>query len=63
VESKYGAAEVRIGQASRGVERMRMAVAAAPEYAELYDILAAGAWMAGHRALAIEAALGGNAHG
>jgi glycosyltransferase involved in cell wall biosynthesis len=56
VESKYGAAEVRMGQALRGVERMRTAVAAAPEYAELYDILAAGAWMAGNRALAIEAA-------
>ena len=45
-----------MGQALRGVERMRTAVAAAPEYAELYDILAAGAWMAGNRALAIEAA-------
>jgi glycosyltransferase involved in cell wall biosynthesis len=56
VESKFGAAEVRIGQASRGVERMRMAVSAAPEYGELYDILAAGAWMAGYRTVAIEAA-------
>ncbi|WP_260739704.1 glycosyltransferase [Tunturiibacter lichenicola] len=56
VESKYGAAEVRMGQTVRGVERMRDAVAKAPEYAELYDILAAGAWMAGDRTLAIEAA-------
>jgi len=56
VESKYGAAEVRMGQAVRGVERMRAAVATAPDYAELYDILAAGAWMAGERALAVEAA-------
>jgi tetratricopeptide (TPR) repeat protein len=56
VESKYGASEVRMGQAVRGMERMRAAVATAPEYAELYDILAAGAWMAGDRALAVEAA-------
>jgi glycosyltransferase involved in cell wall biosynthesis len=56
VESKYGAAEVRMGQTVRGVERMREAVARAPEYTELYDILAAGAWMAGDRTLAIEAA-------
>jgi Glycosyl transferase family 2 len=56
VESKYGAAEVRMGQTVRGVERIRDAVARAPEYAELYDILAAGAWMAGERTLAIEAA-------
>lgn len=56
VESKYGAAQVRIGQTAGGVERMQAAVARAPEYAELYDILAVGAWMAGNRVLAIEAA-------
>lgn len=56
VESKFGAAEVRMGQTAQGVKRMRNAVARAPEYAELYDILAAGAWMAGERSLAVEAA-------
>jgi tetratricopeptide (TPR) repeat protein len=56
VESKYGAAEVRLGRVAGGVERMRNAVATAPEYAELYDVLAAGAWMAGERSLAVEAA-------
>ncbi len=56
VESKHGAAEVRMGLTVQGLKRMRNAVARAPEYAELYDILAAGAWMAGDHALAIEAA-------
>jgi len=53
-EAKRGASEVYIGRAQEGIGRMRRAVASAPAFAELYDILATGALLGGDLALAAE---------
>ena len=53
-EAKLGACEVHLGSAKRGIHRMRQAVASAPSFAELYDILATGALLAGDIGLAAE---------
>ncbi|HEY1766626.1 MAG TPA: glycosyltransferase [Terracidiphilus sp.] len=55
-EAKLGACEVHMGRVAKGIERMRQAVAEAPAFAELYDILAAGALLGGDLALAAETA-------
>lgn len=55
-EAKRGAAEVHMGRAKEGIERMRRAVASAPAFSELYDILATGALLGGDVKLAAEAA-------
>ncbi|HEX4032252.1 MAG TPA: glycosyltransferase [Terracidiphilus sp.] len=55
-EAKRGAAEVHMGRAKEGIERMRRAVASAPAFSELYDILATGALLGGDMKLATEAA-------
>ena len=47
-EAKLGACEVNLGEALAGLRRMEQAVADAPAFAELYDILAAGALRAGN---------------
>jgi Flp pilus assembly protein TadD len=55
-EAKRGAAEVHMGRVKEGIERMREAVAGAPAFSELYDILATGALLGGDVKLAAEAA-------
>jgi hypothetical protein len=55
-EAKRGAAEVRLGHAKEGIARMRQAVASAPAFSELYDILATGALLGGDVELAAETA-------
>jgi len=55
-EAKRGAAEVRMGCAKEGIARMRQAVASAPAFSELYDILATGALLGGDVELAAETA-------
>lgn len=52
--AKMGAAEVRLGRVEEGIRRMQAAVKADPQFAELYDILAAGALLAGKPAIAAE---------
>lgn len=55
-EAKLGACEVHLGQASSGIRRMQQAVASAPAFVELYDILATGALLVGDLALAAQTA-------
>jgi len=55
-EAKQGAAEVHLGSAEQGIRRMRQAVADAPSFGELYDILAAGALLGGDVELAAQTA-------
>jgi predicted Zn-dependent protease len=55
-EAKQGAAEVHLGAAAEGIRRMRQAVADAPAFGELYDILAAGALLGGDVELAAQTA-------
>ncbi|MGB6742510.1 MAG: glycosyltransferase [Terracidiphilus sp.] len=55
-EAKRGAAEVHLGRVQEGIERMRRAVASAPAFSELYDILATGALLGGDVELASETA-------
>jgi len=50
--AKLGACEVHLGLAEEGLRRIQQAIAGAPEYAELYDILAAAALLAGNVPLA-----------
>jgi Flp pilus assembly protein TadD len=52
--AKRGASEVHVGQADEGIRRMRQAVASAPAFSELYDILATGALLGGNLELAAE---------
>lgn len=51
-EAKLGASEVHLGMARDGIMRMQRAVASAPAFAELYDMLAAGALLSGDVMLA-----------
>lgn len=53
-EAKRGAAEVHVGRVQEGIGRMRLAVANAPAFTELYDILATGALLGGDLVLAAE---------
>jgi tetratricopeptide (TPR) repeat protein len=55
-EAKLGACEVHLGLVAEGIQRMRQAVASAPAFAELYDILAAGALLGGDLELAAQTA-------
>jgi tetratricopeptide (TPR) repeat protein len=55
-DAKQGAAEVHLGAAEQGIRRMRQAVADAPAFGELYDILAAGALLGGDVELAAQTA-------
>lgn len=55
LESKLGVCELRLGNRD-GLRRVQNAVAREPQFAELYDILAAAALLAGDTALAAEAA-------
>jgi len=50
--AKLGASEVHLGLVERGVRRIEEAVASDPGFAELYDILAAAALLAGDLRLA-----------
>jgi tetratricopeptide (TPR) repeat protein len=54
-EAKRGAAEVHLGYSEAGLRRIEKAVAAEPGAAELYDILAPAALLAGRLPLAVEA--------
>ncbi len=51
-EAKRGACEVYLGSAAEGIRRMQQAVADAPQFAELYDMLAASALLGGDIELA-----------
>jgi tetratricopeptide (TPR) repeat protein len=53
-EPKLGACEVRLGLVEQGTRRMQQAIATAPEYAELYDILAAAALLSGNLPVAVK---------
>lgn len=55
-EAKRGASEVHLGRGQEGIGRMRRAVASAPAFSELYDILATGALLGGDVELAAETA-------
>jgi Tfp pilus assembly protein PilF len=55
-EAKLGACEVHLGRAEQGIRRMKQAVEKNPHFAELYDILVAGALLAGNLKLATETA-------
>lgn len=55
-QAKMGAAEVRLGDVEGGIRRMQGAVESAPGFAELYDILAAGALLGGRGELAAQTA-------
>ncbi len=55
-DAKLGATEVCLGLAEQGIGRMKQAVARSPRFAELYDILVAGALFGGDVRLAAEAA-------
>ena len=55
-EAKQGASEVHLGAVDSGIRRMRQAVASAPAFAELYDILATGALLGGDVELAAQTA-------
>jgi tetratricopeptide (TPR) repeat protein len=52
--AKLGASEVHLGLTAEGIRRMQKAVADAPAFGELYDILAAGAVLGGNPQLAAE---------
>jgi tetratricopeptide (TPR) repeat protein len=54
--AKLGAAEVRLGESAQGIRHMQEAVASDPQFAELYDILAAGALLGGNPRLAADTA-------
>jgi hypothetical protein len=54
-EAKRGAAEVHLGHAETGLSRIERSVASEPQTAELYDILAPAALLAGRLTLAVEA--------
>jgi tetratricopeptide (TPR) repeat protein len=54
--AKLGAAKVRLGHHEEGIRHMREAVSSDPQFAELYDILAAGAFLGGNPQVAAEAA-------
>jgi tetratricopeptide (TPR) repeat protein len=54
--AKLGAAEVRLGETEEGIRHMQKAVASDPQFAELYDILAAGALLGGNPRLAADTA-------
>jgi tetratricopeptide (TPR) repeat protein len=54
--AKLGASEVCLGLAGQGLRRMKQAVDTSPEYVELYDILIAGALLAGDKTLAEQTA-------
>lgn len=53
-EAKRGACEVQLGQVDTGIRRVQKAVADAPAYLELYDILATAALLAQRLPLAVE---------
>ena len=53
-EAKRGASEVHSGLKEAGLSRMQRAISSAPDAAELYGILAAGALLAGHLSLAVQ---------
>jgi tetratricopeptide (TPR) repeat protein len=53
-EAKRGASEVHLGLIETGLSRMQRAISSAPDAAELYDILAAGALLAGDLSLAVQ---------
>jgi hypothetical protein len=53
-EAKRGACEVQLGLVDAGLQRVRNAVADAPAYLELYDILATTALLAQRLTLAVE---------
>jgi hypothetical protein len=55
-DAKLGASEVHLGSAQEGIRRMQRAVASAPAFGELYDILAAGALLGGNVQLAAKTA-------
>lgn len=54
--AKLGAAEVRLGEKEQGIRHMQEAVASDPKFAELYDILAAGALLGSEANLAADTA-------
>lgn len=54
-EAKRGASEVHLGQIETGLSRIQRAISSTPDAAELYDIFAAAALLAGHLALAVQA--------
>jgi predicted Zn-dependent protease len=56
ISAKLGACEVHLGFAREGIRRMQQAVANAPAFGELYDILAAGALLGGDVELAAQTA-------
>lgn len=51
-EAKLGACEVHLGLTREGIQRIEQAVAGAPAFCELYDILIAAALMGGDTLLA-----------
>jgi tetratricopeptide (TPR) repeat protein len=53
-EAKRGASEVQLGLVDTGLARLQKAVADAPAYLELYDILATAALLARRLTLAVE---------
>jgi glycosyltransferase involved in cell wall biosynthesis len=53
-EAKRGASEVHLGRVQEGIGRIQRAVASAPAFTELYDILATGALLGGDLLLAAE---------
>jgi tetratricopeptide (TPR) repeat protein len=54
-EAKRGVAEVHLGQEDTGLSRIQRAIASSPTSAELYDILAPAALLAGRLPLAVQA--------
>jgi hypothetical protein len=55
-EAKCGACEVHFGSVAEGIARMKKAVSDAPQFGELYDMLAAGALLGGDVELAARTA-------
>jgi len=55
-EAKLGACEVHLGLLAEGIGRMKQAVSDAPNFGELYDMLAAGALLGGDVELAAQTA-------
>jgi tetratricopeptide (TPR) repeat protein len=54
--AKLGASEVCLGLVEQGIRRMKQAVDSSPDFAELYDILIAGALVGGDAKLAAQTA-------
>jgi hypothetical protein len=54
--AKLGASEVHLGSVQEGIRRMQEAIASAPAFGELYDILAAGALLGGELEVAAQTA-------